>query len=54
MVHKFLHDSRAVGGSKGYNTGSIEAIGCFEGQYVLGLFFDSNIVVSFLEIKFAE
>ena len=54
VVHKLLHYSGTVSGSKWHYSGCIEPIGCFECQNVLQLFFDRNVIVTFAQVELAE
>ena len=54
VVHELLHHGRAVGGSEWHNCGCIEPISHLESQNILGPFFDCNVIVTFVQVEFAE
>ena len=54
MIHEFLHDCWAICWSKRHNCGGVQSLRCFEGQYVLGFFFDGDIIVPLPEVELAE
>jgi len=54
MVHEFLHYGGTVSGSEWHYSGCVEPIGCFECQYVLRLFFDCDVIVTFVQVELAE
>ncbi len=54
MIHEPLHDSRAVGWTKGHHDRCIESLGGFEGQYIFQLLAISDVVISFMKVEFAK
>jgi hypothetical protein len=54
MVHEPLEGGGAVRGSKGHDTGGVEALGGFECEDVLGGFIDCDSIVPFSQVEFAE
>jgi len=54
VIHKLLHYGGAVSGSKWHYSGHIKPIRGFECQNVLRLFFDHDIIVTFVQVKLAK
>ena len=54
VVHELLHYSGAVSGSKWHYSGHVEPICGFKCQNVLQLFFDHDVIVTFVQVELAE